>query len=272
MNIKELNIRDPFILEDNGYIYLYMSDIENDKNCFVCYKGKTLDSLDTKHIIFMQHDGFWADKEYWAPEVHKYNNQYFLFASLKSQNHCRATQIFTCSKPDGVFVPLTNAPITPKDWECLDGTLYVENGTPYIIFSREWLQVENGEFWACELSSDLKNTIGEPFLLFKAHDAKWVAPIDGKNNYVTDGPFIVKNNGELLLFWSSFSKNGYAIGLSKSDNIRGKWIHQEKPIYDNNGGHPMIFNHNNERYIVFHAPNSPNGDERLQCEKLSLLI
>lgn len=38
---------------------------------------------------------------------------------------CRGTQILRADKPEGPFVPLSDGPVTPADWECLDGTLYV---------------------------------------------------------------------------------------------------------------------------------------------------
>lgn len=54
------------------------------------------------------------------------------------------------------FVPLSDGPVTPADWECLDGTLYVAaDGTPYLVFCHEWLQVKDGEMCAMPLTPDL---------------------------------------------------------------------------------------------------------------------
>ena len=61
------------------------------------------------------------------------------------------------------FVPLSDGPVTPADWECLDGTLYVAaNGTPYLVFCHEWLQVKDGEMCAMPLTPDLTAAAGEP--------------------------------------------------------------------------------------------------------------
>ena len=52
-------------------------------------------------------------------------------------------------RPEGPFAPISGGPVTPPEWECLDGTLYLSGeGRPYLVFCHEWLQVENGEMCA----------------------------------------------------------------------------------------------------------------------------
>ncbi|MBR4014458.1 MAG: family 43 glycosylhydrolase, partial [Clostridia bacterium] len=99
--------------------------------------------------------------------------------------------MFVCDTPDGDFVPLTENPITPSDWDCLDGTFWIEDGKPYIVFSHEWTQVGDGEICAMQLSEDLGEAVGEPFLLFRASDNPNVSELKGHPDaYVTDGPFL----------------------------------------------------------------------------------
>lgn len=114
-----------------------------------------------------------------------------MLASFKSDVACRVVQILVSDTPYGRFIPLTDKPITPQNWECLDGTLYIDkSGNPYMIFCHEWVQVHNGEIYAVKLSRDLKCAVSEPFLLFKASEPVW-AP-KGKEDYVTDGPFMYR--------------------------------------------------------------------------------
>ena len=126
---EEIRIRDPFILTDkeNHCYYMYgTTDLEPDTlhtGCsFSVYKTSDLEHFEEPKVIF---DGtnFWATQDYWAPEVHKYNGKYYLFASFKHPERCRGTQILVCDTPDGRFAPISDAPATPADWECLDGTL-----------------------------------------------------------------------------------------------------------------------------------------------------
>lgn len=257
---NNLNIRDPFVyVEDNCY-YLYSSS--NKHLAFLCFKSTDLENFEEPKEIFRFFDGFWGTQDYWAPEVHKHNSKYYLFATLKGNGIHRGTQIFVSDTPDGEFKPLTERAITPLDWECLDGTLYVDNGTPYLVFCREWTEIKDGEMYAVELTDDLVKAVNKPIKLFAASDAKWTSPFSGEDCFVTDGPFIIRKDDHLEMIWSSFSKTGYAVGICTSPSIYGPWHHLEKPIYENNGGHAMVFSKDGKKYMALHSPNSPNGHER----------
>ncbi len=265
INIRNLNVRDPYIYFEDGTYYLYASiNNYNDlEPTFVCYKSKDLIEFEEPIYIFNRPKNFWATKDYWAPEMHKYNGKYYLFVSLKSDDRCRGTQIFMSHTPDGLFTQISDNPITPNDWECLDGTLFIENDKPYIIFCREWLEVHDGEVYVMELSKDLKQAVGKPILLFKASQAKWTVPYSEGINYVTDGPFIIKKDNKLKMIWSSYGRKGYAMGVCESTSILGPWKQDEEPIFAENGGHGMIFQKDGELLLTLHAPNDPIGEERI---------
>lgn len=266
IQLKDINVRDPFIYAENGTYYLYASGA--DGKSFVCYKSADMRSFDPPKTLFSSGGGFWATKQFWAPEMHAYNGRYYLFGSLKSDDRPRGTQIFVCDTPDGKFEPLSDAPITPADWECLDGTLYVENCVPYMVFCREWLQIRDGEMYIMRLSPDLKSA-EPPVKLFSASSAPWVRPLSA-DNYVTDGPYIVKENGEYKMLWSSFCETGYGMGVCKAKSLFGPWEHCPTPINTDNGGHGMILSGEDKRYIVYHAPNDPVGSERIKFVPIEL--
>jgi arabinan endo-1,5-alpha-L-arabinosidase len=51
--------------------------------------------------------------------------------------------------PTGPFAPHSDGPVTPKQWNCLDGTFYFSsNGTPYVIFGHSFQDIPNGEMCA----------------------------------------------------------------------------------------------------------------------------
>lgn len=256
MKLNEIHMRDPFILNDDGKYYLYGS-------CgipgFYTYISNDLINWEGPYTVFEKTDDFWAEKDYWAPEVHKYNGRYYMFASFKSEGCCRGTQILVSDSPKGRFVPHSEGPVTPADWECLDGTLYVDRkGTPYIVFCHEWVQVKDGEICYTELSKDLSKAIGETHIMFKASEPK--CAVKDAERFVTDGPFLFRTeSGKLKMLWSTFSKNGYAELLAISDNseIDGKWLHREEPVFDIDGGHGMLFNSSDGTLkFTMHLPNS----------------
>ncbi|QJD88100.1 glycoside hydrolase family 43 protein [Cohnella herbarum] len=265
-------MRDPFVLkqESEGCYYLYGS---TDPNIwkgkaigFDVYKSRDLEDWEGPFPAFRPEPDFWSDTNYWAPEVHAYDGKYYMFATFKAEGVCRGTQILVADQPVGPFIPHSDGPVTPHDWECLDGTLYVdEDGTPWIVFCHEWVQVKNGTVCASRLSPELDRAIGEPILLFSALDASWVDAVKGGAGYVTDGPYAYRcNNGELLLLWSSFRQGRYAQGIARSvsGGILGPWVQEPEPIYENDGGHGMIFRtFEGKILLTLHAPNS-TPDER----------
>ena len=195
MKASEINIRDPFILLDNGKYYLYGSrgpEAWGECTGLDVYVSDDLETWSEPHEVFSRFEGFWADKNYWAPEVHKHKGEYYMLVSFKSDDRERGTQILKASSPMGPFLPHSDGPVTPAEWSCLDGTLYIEDGIPYMIFCHEWTQIYDGEMCLVELSDDLTRAVGEPKTLFKASDMPSVRN-KVENGYVTDGPFLRKH-------------------------------------------------------------------------------
>jgi hypothetical protein len=176
-----------------------------------------------------------------------------MFASFKADVGYRGTHILVSDSIAGPYAPLTDGPITPPDWQCLDGTLHVDDeGRPWIVFCQEWVQVHNGAMFAMPLSADLKQAAGRPVFLFNASEGPWVRQMGWPDasapyrfpTYVTDGPFLHRlGKGTLAMLWSSRGVSGYAMGvaLSESGQITGPWRQQAEPLWAQDGGHGMIF-------------------------------
>lgn len=266
MKLNEIHLRDPFILNDNGKYYLYGT---RGRECTGPFTGSdvfTSDDLenwsDAKEV-FTPPEDFWGTEDCWAPEVHKYNGKYYMLVSFTSPLHCRGTQILMSDSPEGPFEPVSDKPLTPPDWECLDGTLYInKNNKPFLIFSHEWTQIQIGEMCAVPLSDDLSEPAGEPIILFKADEPSWSDGLDHKSGkiYVTDGPFMYrKADGQLVMIWSSFCNSQYVEAIAVSDNgeIDGNWIHSEKFLLGHDSGHGMLFRDNNGKLkLTLHSPNT----------------
>lgn len=282
MKTNEINIRDPFVLPYEGKYYMYGTrgaSCWGECDGFDVYVSEDLINWSEPIEAFHKPEGFWADRNYWAPEVHYYNGSFYAFVSFKSEDRCRGTQILKSDSPTGPFGLHSNGPITPSDWECLDGTFYVDpDGQPYMVFCHEWVQVGDGEICAVKLSSDLKEAVSEPVLLFTASNSPWPRPIRNGPNYVTDGPYLFqpdspyrnhyipsdngqnsKNPKPLVMLWSSMGENNdYIQIISVSDNgsITGPWRHDMDLLFKSDGGHGMIFrDFNGNLFLTLHSPN-----------------
>lgn len=266
MKLTDINIRDPFVLLHEGRYYLYGTrgaTCWGKADGFDVYVSDDLKTWSAPHEVFHNDGTFWADMNYWAPEVHPWQGAFYMFASFKTEGVCRGTCILKSDSPLGPFVPHSDGRITPADWECLDGTFHVDSeGKPWIVFCHEWVQAIDGEIWAMQLSADLSAPAGPPRLLFTASEAEWIVPgrpVMGKPSFVTDGPFLWRTaDGALLMLWAAFSRDGYTQGLARSSNgeITGDFK-QVEPLFRKDGGHGMVFRAKDGRLMMtLHSPNT----------------
>lgn len=274
MKTNEIQIRDPFILKHDNFYYMYGStDKDIWKSCgtgFDVYKGKDLENWEGPIHAFRPPVGYWGTKNFWAPEVHKYNGKFFMFATFIADGYNRGTAILNADKPEGPFSPWSDGAVTPSDWMCLDGTLYIDcENNPWIVFCHEWVQITDGTVCAAKLSDDLKRRTSEPIVLFKSSSAPWsgtaYSPSNNIKGHVTDGPFMHRlASGKLIMLWSCVGKEGYRLGyaISESNDIYGPWTQSGKPLFDDDGGHGMLFttfkSESEQRERLFLAVHSPN--------------
>lgn len=279
MKRQELNVRDPFVLADaaSGQYYLYSTTGQEcwggPASGFYAYRSPDLEAWEGPFQVFAPPEGFWSDINYWAPEVHAYGGAYYMLATFycTDRHRRRGTQVLRADSPLGPFRVWSDGPVTPEAWECLDGTLYVEDGQPYLVFCHEWLQAVDGTICALPLTPDLKAAAGAPTVLFHASEAPWstgsdFAFPDGHREvaHVTDGPYLFRSpQGGLCMLWSSFQEGRYAIGVAHSaGGVLGPWTQEAQSIFREDGGHGMVLNTlGGQQRLCIHSPNTA-GEER----------
>ena len=99
MKTCDIRIRDPYVLTDTdaGRYYLYGTTDENPWSGpgqgFSAYVGTNLADWQGPFTVFAPPVDFWADCQFWAPEVHRYAGCYYMLASFKAENRRRGVQI-----------------------------------------------------------------------------------------------------------------------------------------------------------------------------------
>lgn len=263
MKNNEINIRDPFILCENGKYYMYGTRARNfgrKTAGFDVYISTDLENWSEPIECFNSEKYAMNHEVNWAPEVHKYKGAYYMFATFtRESNNLRGTFILKSDNPLGPFAPHSKGVVTPEEWECLDGTLYLNrDGKPYIVFCHEHTQIIDGTICYVPLNDDLTESIGEAVTLFKASSPYWADKSKNENEHrITDGPFMYRTkSGELLMLWSTFIKGKYAECVVKFTNGElGLDFEHLPPILDDDGGHGMIFKTEDKLYLTFHSPN-----------------
>ncbi|MGN1022292.1 MAG: family 43 glycosylhydrolase, partial [Lachnospiraceae bacterium] len=86
MTSSEILIRDPFVLPYQGKYYLYGTRSETafakEAFGFDVYVSDDLKNWSAPAECFHRPEGFWAVMHYWAPEVHLYQNAFYMFATF----------------------------------------------------------------------------------------------------------------------------------------------------------------------------------------------
>jgi len=278
VSVRDIRISDPCVLPVPELERYFICARQFDPNrfpevergpYFYAMESPDLIHWSRPYRIFEKPDDFWADLDYWAPEMHAYKGKYYIFSSFRAAGKYRRCQALVSDSPRGPFRPVRNEPVTPEGWHCLDGTLYIDKKEhPWMVFCHEWLQVCDGQVCAIPLSEDLGKAIGDPIILFRATDAPWRKDAPG---IVTDGPWLYRTKiGTLLMQWSSFSSDGgYTVGCARSlsGEIQGPWIQDPDPVYAMDGAHSMLFHTFDGQLIMsLHCPNNPAEKRMLLFE------
>lgn len=277
VNLADVRLRDCCIWPDtNAQIYYLVSSTghhgPNGRPAVIEYTSKDLKSWIGPRVIFEVPADFWAQRGIWAPELHEYKSKFYLFVTFNTDDKFpeqwrnwpprvkRGSQILVSDSPAGPFKPFANHSTLPADMMTLDGTFWMEDGIPYMVFSHEWVQITDGRMEYIQLKDDLSDTVGEPQWMFQASDAPWLQKSD-IGNRVTDGPYLYRTKtGKLLMVWSGFGRGGYSVGISvsKSGKLAGPWLQQAQPLFEKDGGHPMLFHRfDGQLMLLLHSPNEP---------------
>ena len=262
LGLQDFGIRDPNILYYNDTYYMTGTTAGDG---FLGYSSPDLVHWTAEGYIYHRNaSSTWALQDFWAAEQKFKDGKFYLFFSGKTDTAKRATGVAVATSPEGPYVDLMPIPLTPPDWNCLDGHLFIDDdGHDYFIFSHEWVDFLSGagDIWIQPIASHLTVLIGNKTRLFGGRDASW-------SGGVTDGPCMLKYKGAYYLFWSS-SHGGYKCGYASSTSILGPYVQSLNPTISGDGGHCTIFRRggDGELLITYHQPNS-GGRERAKIDQL----
>ncbi|MCG2613477.1 glycoside hydrolase family 43 protein [Terrimonas sp. NA20] len=254
--LDSIRLSDPYIFPDKASNTYYMTGTGG-----LVWKSSDLKRWSGPYKVARIDTSSWMgpDPMIWAAEIHQYKGRYYYFATFTNRKvkidtvkgkviERRACHVLVSEKPDGPYVPMKDPTYLPANMPTLDGTLWVEDGTPYLIFCHEWLQNQNGTMEKIALKPDLSGTFGERKLLFRASDSPWSREKneagDTVPNKVTDGPWLFRTKtGKLGMLWTSWVFNVYTQGVaySATGKLDGPWIQEKVPVTGPNIGHGMLF-------------------------------
>jgi hypothetical protein len=254
--LDSIRLSDPCILADSKTKTYFMTGTGG-----MLWKSKDLKLWSGPFRVVKTNPESWMGHNpmIWAAELHKYKGKYYYFATFTNRDvkidtvrgnviERRACHVLVSDKPDGPYLPMSDPEYLPANMSTLDGTFWVEDRKPYMIYCYEWLQNWNGTIEKIQLKPDLSGSIGGSKLLFRASDSPWSKEHDEHGNEifnkVTDGPWLFRTKtGKLGMIWTSWVYDVYTQGVaySESGKLEGPWKHETEPITPPNFGHGMLF-------------------------------
>ncbi|NMM48365.1 family 43 glycosylhydrolase [Marinigracilibium pacificum] len=244
-------LADPFIVNvDSGY-FLYATGQAKDEKFIPIYFSRDLNSWEFLNGAVSKGDtSDWNFKNFWAPEVFVYDNQFYLYytASPKysPKNSGNRVGVAVSSHPSGPFKDLGPVISEPS----LDGHPYkLEDGTllMYYVAENGHSQFKPGIILVDTLKTPTE-TKDNPKIIMD--ELGW-----------QEGPFITQSDQGYILTYSSggWKKPTYHVRQSYSSSPLGPFKDQNDTIISQNDemfgpGHHAFFNDNEDNLImVFHA-------------------
>jgi hypothetical protein len=148
VSLDDLSMSDPFIYADEKTHTYYLTSTGGR-----LYKSKDL-KMWTGPSPMIDLSGTWMNGLFVAAaEIHSIGGKYYYAGTWSDHSTLieavprrynvprNQTQLLVADSPEGIYKPLVKDPefcLGPEDWDIIDGTLYQENDTTYMVFVHEW--------------------------------------------------------------------------------------------------------------------------------------
>jgi len=230
---------DPFVFKDtDGTYYCYVTG-----GGFPVFSSRDLVNWTHRGNAFPRSRAKWANINFWAPEVVKIGDTYYLnYTGAVSDPEPKRIGLATSKSPVGPFDDVSTEPFYSLGAKgCIDSHIFIDDdGRTFLYYSlalRENIVngVNRSEIWVIELKPDLSGFIGEAKQLFY--------PTLPWENNVAEAPAMVKRNGIYYLMYSGngYANAKYAVGYATSSSPMGPFVKYSKnPILINGNLGPTV--------------------------------
>ena len=284
-NVQNKSQADPYIFEDNGKFYLYVTaadGVEAYKTDDIFGEWEFLGTVCTVENKI----------NYWAPAIIKYEDRYYLYYSCQEKKGQQNLHVSMANSPEGPF-------INPKklyDRFTIDAhTVQTKSGL-YLFYTEDNLEEERlGSRLFLDKLSDpytpmhLRKEILTPSFDEEIYQRNRLG--DGRNWHTLEGAFYFKEDNVHYLMYSGgcFMNDTYHIGYAYSgeklddlENLHftkftdnGKFSPvMIKNVIEEGTGHHSIIKLKNEYYAIYHArdvkPETEFNDRTARICKLNV--
>ncbi|MGL4336672.1 MAG: glycoside hydrolase family 43 protein [Turicibacter sp.] len=277
MNTKnQLVAADPYVIDgEDGYYYAYATSDKLSGYGFLSWRSPNLVDWEEVGVAYYMAKDTWGVKDFWAPEVTKYNGKYYMHYTAKEADGKIKIGMAVSDTPAGPFLDLSNEPFFDPGYNVIDSNILIDDdGKMYMYYSRDCSEYvvdgrHESHIYGVELK-DMKEVISEPVKLISPELPWEIVSGDYRWN---EGPEIIKHNGKYYLVYSAnfYNSREYALGYAVSDSPMGPFVKGENNqlLYvENDWNHVSGPGHNSfalspdnkELYAIYHSHINPNGE------------
>lgn len=216
---------DPGVLK-NGNTY-YMACTGGGANKYPLRKSTNLVNwTSVGHVLNANEIPAWADRDFWAPELHKVGSKFVLYFSARHNNGIFAIGTATAMNPEGPYT----AQATPLLQTGSPGVIDVHyfeapNGTKYLLWKPDGNAIgQTTPIRIQPLSADGLSLTGSATTLL-TNTLGWEGAL-------IEAPWMIFEGGWYYLFYSAngYASNAYAIGVARSQSPTGPFTKKGDPI------------------------------------------
>lgn len=209
-------------------------------------------------MILRQGHSTFGNKGFWAPQIIKNENTYWLTYTANEQTALASSQ--------GLKELFTQDQIQPIDSteKNIDSFLFKDDDGKWYLYH---VRFNQGNFlWVGEFNPDTEKIVDGTLTQCFKNDQSWETTPAFESVPIMEGPTVIKLDGKYYLFYSAnhFQSPDYAVGYAISDSPLGPWVkNPDNPIIhrsivkENGSGHGDIFKDIEGNYkYVYHVHNS----------------
>lgn len=259
---------DPYILEDNGFFYVFATSVEGVK----CYRSEELTG-EYKYLgIVFKKDGY---KEYWAPAVIKINNKYYMYVSYMPENeddtHTQGLIVAKCDEVVGPYEYLNDLALPFS----IDAHPVLNDSGLYMFYSiNEYEGDKVGTRIVVDKMISPTQLLGKPKVVVVPSLEEEIYMKnrfnEGQDWYTIEGAcYFKEGNYHYLLYSANCWQNkfyfvGYSVCESNELDLT-KLVYKKYPNettyapilskneFESGTGHNSVIKYNGEWYIVYHG-------------------
>ncbi len=231
---------DPFVFKDtDGTYYCYVTGAG-----YPTFASKDLVNWTYKGTAFPKKNRKWATQSFWAPEVVKMGDMYYLHYTAAIADDIKKIGIARSSSPAGPFEDILDAPLIDRGEKgSIDSHIFFDDdGKVYMYFSNAMSNNIDpvskkgmSEVWVVELEPDLTALKGDYKFLIKPTQTNWEYRSSAAS-YWNEGAVVLKHNDRYYLMYSAncYCNGDYAVGYATSYSPTGPFIkYAGNPILSN---------------------------------------